>query len=299
MIKSNVSKPALVKLLFISGIVILIFSSLSYWHIVYNSPGKVFSRMLKTSLSTVSVTKVISQADESQNLRQAVVLRSQPKPLIRSISVLAQGANGDTKVTTESISTPLIDFVRYNDIQTNQKNEAGSAFDFKDVVGVWGKTDDSDTSGNGAQLFNQTLLGVVPFANINKAQRDQLLNQINKNGVYEIDTSKVKRQYVNARPIYTYEVTVRPVAYVTMLKAFAQANGLTQLDQVNPDQYTESSPLTFTFEVDILSSQLTKIIYSQGQRTETYGSYGARVAINPPESSIPVGELQTRLQKIR
>ena len=266
---------------------------------VYSSPTNVFNRMLANSLASPAVSKVVKQNDDSQNLNQKSALVTEPEQIVHAISVLGQTSDADTSITTESIGTPSVDYVRYTDIQTSQKNSTGGAFDFSSVTGIWGKAADSDPNSGGAQLFNQTVLGVVPVANVRQPLRKALLDQIKTDGVYKVDAGSVKRQILNGRPVYTYQVEIVPVAYVTMLKNFARAIGLTQLEQVDPTQYKGSPPLKFTFDVDVWSGQLIKVSYDGSDRTESYSGYGARTQVDIPTEHIGVDELQMRLQLIR
>ncbi len=299
MSKSIASWFTVVRVIVMVGVVVLVASAIGWWRLVYSSPSNVFDRMLANSLSSPSVTKVVTQADESQNLNQTSALVTEPQQIVLARSVLGQTLDPDTTVTTESIGTPTTDFVRYTDIKTSQKNASGKAFDFSSVIGLWGKSDQNDPNGSDAQLFNQTVLGVVPVANVRQPLRAALLEEIKTNSVYKIDTGSVKRQLVNGRPVYTYDVTIVPVAYVTMLKNFARALGITQLEQVDPSQYENSAPLKFILDVDVWSGQLKKVAYGGSERTELYSAYGARSQIDLPATSIGVDELQTRLQQIQ
>lgn len=299
MSKSITSQFTVARVITLISIIILAASAAAWWRLVYSSPTNVFDRMLANSLSTSSVTKTSNQSDDSQKLTQTAVLTTQPKQIVRSTSILGQVADPDTRVTTESIGTPKADFVRYTDLKTSQKNPDGNPFDFSSVIGVWGRTEQSDPENSSAQLFNQTVLGVVPSANLPLPLRRSLLEQIKNDGVYKIDTASVDRQLVGGRPVYSYKVTVLPVAYVTMLKTFARDLGLTQLEQVDPSQYKNSEPLKFTFDIDVWSGQLIKVAYDGSQRTEIYSAHGARVQSAVPTSFIGVDELQSRLQLIR
>ncbi len=295
--KTILSKFSSIKLIVVAGLILLAASMAAYWHFVYTNPTHVFDRMLATSLSTSSVTKKIIQGDASQGLDQTAVLVTEPIQQVHSASILTQVSDVQTKVTTESIGTPPADFVRYNDIKTSQKNAAGQTFDFSSILGIWGKVDQNDTDNGGAQLYNQTLLGVIPMANVAQPDRKQLVNQIKENGVYKIDGA-VKRQFKNGRLVYSYNVTVAPVAYVTLLKSFAHDVGITQLEELDPSQYAGSQPLKFTFDIDVWSNQLIKVTFADSARTETYGSYGARMQVALPVKTIPIGDLQNRLQQI-
>jgi len=301
MSKISVPKLSTKTMLVLAGIVVLAVSSYAYFHSVYSSPANVFERMISNSLSSPSVSKRITQDDEVQKLVQIINLQTSPQQLVHTNSILTQTNGGveTTKVTNESIGTLTADFVRYVDIKTNQKNEKNLPFDFSSIINIWGKSEANTPTSSGAELFNQNVLGVVPTANISQPVRGQLIGQIFEDGVYKYDKKTLKRKIENGRPVYVYEVSVQPVAYVTMLKSFAHALGLNQLEQVDPSRYKGSQPLSFIFEIDVWSGQLTKISYKDSSRSESYGAYGARTRVNIPKDSIPVNELQTRLQQIR
>ncbi len=288
-----------IRSLIFAGIIILIASSVLWFKTVYSSPTNVFNRMITNSLSSQSVSKIAIQKGDSQNLEQASTLVTRPDQRVHSTSILSQGENLDTVITTESIASPEYDFVRYNDISTTQKTPSGGVYDFSSILGLWGKSDIASKDGNGAQLYNQTLLGVVPIANLPVAKRKELIKQIKTDTVFKYDSSATKRQITNGRPVYSYEVTVKPESYVSMLKNFSKTVGITQLEQIDPAQYADSVPLKFTFEIDVWSGQLTKIIYENSVRTENLTAYGVWSQIELPATSIGVDELQTRLRQIQ
>ncbi len=295
--KITFSKIKLIKYLIILGTLILFASLISWCYFVYHSPKNVFDRMLATNLSLPAIGKRVIQEDNSQAMSQDIALMTQPVARVKSTSVLSRAA--DTTIRTESFGTPEADFVRYIDIKTGEKSVTGKAFDFSSVIGIWGKSTASDPESGGAQLFNQTLLGVIPMANLPKSARESLLGQIKSSSVYKIDTRKVKKNFVNGRLVYIYDASIQPEHYVNMLKSFARAMGLKQLEDVDPTQYADSAPLQVVLEVDALSSQLTKLTYRDSMRSEIYTAYGARIPFEVPTSSIPVNDLQDRLQQIR
>lgn len=299
MLKTPVFKPTLPKFIFVLGIIILVGAFGAWWRLVYSNPTRVFDRMLSAHLSTPSITKTISESDDTQKLSQQTQLTISPTARVHSTNVLRQVADASTVVTTESIAAPTVDYVRYVDIKTGQKNSAGKPFDFSSVLGKWGKAEQSDAQSGGAQLFNQTALGVVPAADLPQAQREDLMKLIKDTKVYQTDMKKVKRTIQNGRPVYSYDVTVKPVAYVTVLKAFARDIGLKQLESIDASQYAASSDLAFTFDIDVWSGQLNKISYSDSQRSESYSSYGARLQIQLPSTSLTISGLQSRLQQVQ
>jgi hypothetical protein len=293
------SKITPAKLFAISAIILVFAAAWGWYGLVYSSPSAVFERMLFNNLATTSAYKVIAQKDTDQQLDQKTQLLLTPSQRVYSTVALRQGADAGTLVSTESVGTTSADYVRYADIKTTQKTADGKAFDFSSVLGIWGKSDADDTGNGGAQLYNQSVLGVVPIGNLSANQRQKLLNQIKDNKVYSIDYSKVNKSFSAGRLVYSYDITVKPEAYVLMLKAFARDIGLKQLESVDPSQYADAPPLQFSFDVDVLSGQLTKITYKDSERTELFSSYGAIVKIDIPDKTVPVQDLQSRLQQIQ
>lgn len=289
-----------------AGILLIIATGIGgwyYWTNVFDNPGRVFDNMLTTVLSSPSVTKQITQTEGEQSLNQTLQLTTEPTAQAHGRNVLDQGAG--TVIITESIGAQKADYVRYNSIKTEQKNDQGKDFDFGRVLNLWGKVTTDQTTGSAPQLYNQTVLGVVPMANLSLSQRQQLIAQIKKDEVYKVDFSKAQRQRVDGRYVYTYPVTLDPVTYIKMLKTFSAQLGMHQLDNVSVEDYAGSPALGFAFTVDILSGQLTKIVYvnpedpTHPNRIETYSAYGARVVVPEPRDYIGLTDLQTRLQQVQ
>ncbi|MEO8862926.1 MAG: hypothetical protein ABI354_01235, partial [Candidatus Saccharimonadales bacterium] len=135
-IKKHISP---VSLLIIVGVIILLASVALWCTKVRNSKKQVFNRMLDTSLSSSSASKVVTQSDESQTLRQRITLNTTPEQRVHEVDERFVQSSG-TLVVTESIGTPQADFTRYTNIKTSQKSRSGGAFDFSKVLNVWGKS---------------------------------------------------------------------------------------------------------------------------------------------------------------
>ncbi len=282
----------------LASLIILALAVAGWWHYIYSTPTNTFNRMLATMLSTQSVVKQVKQASDvtGQRLDQNTRLVSTPVQAVNGTSVLNQG--GDT-ITTEIIGTPQHDYVRYIDIKTDQKSVSGGNFDFSSVLGVWGKSESTTDQVQSTQFYSQNLFGVIPVANLPVAQRNQLLNQIRDDKVYSVDYGATEVGRRDSRPTYTYPVSVNPVAYVRMLKTFAGMLGQKQLEQVDPEQYSSAAPLKFELVVDTWSGQLVEIRYTEQARTEIYKSYGVKADVRQPKDTIPISELQNRLQQLQ
>lgn len=251
--------------------------------------------MLENSLRTESVTKQISQGDETQSLNQTVRLQTGQQHVAQSSTELSQTGLANAEVTTESIGTPTADFVRYVSIATDQKSSSGSELDFSKVLGVWGKTEaGGSTSG---ELYNESVLGVIPIGNLPADKRKQLVALAEELDVYKVEYENVKRGTLNGRPTYQYTVKVLPAAYVSLLKTYASMSGLTHLTDINPSSYENADSIEFELTVDVMTRRLASITYANG-RKENYVSYGSTPQVNPPTEAVTVEELQSRLQDI-
>jgi hypothetical protein len=205
-----------------------------------------------------------------------------------------------TTVTKDTIGTPDADYSRYAKIQTDQKTADGKPVDFSNVLGIWGKSP-SAPAGRMPEVryFNQGLLGTVPFANLSRQQRQPLIKFMKQKNVYQVSYGDVKKDKQNGRQTYTYNVQINPVTYFEMLQRFVKSLGLPDVAGLNPTAYANISPLQAQFTVAKTSRELTKINYAGGGQDEFYVDYGLVGPIAIPSQTIPISELQNRIQKLR
>ncbi len=274
------------------GFVILISSAWAWWRYVYTTPQNVFERMLSTSLSTPSVAKSTVEYSDQQTLDQTTQLSVNPHPSVRTKTTAAQAGSA---ITTESIAFPDREYFRYTSITTPEQDEPSATKQYQDALNIWGFSSENGLS-EGAQLFDQTLLGVVPIGRLNPADKQALLAQIQNESVYTIDYSTVTKETIDGRSVYTYKVGLKPRAYVNMLKSFASFIGTNELADVNVNDYPESPTLNVDISVDIMSGQLVGVTYPDSQRTERFSAHGAYNRVDEPTQYIPLAELQSKLQ---
>jgi flagellar basal body-associated protein FliL len=271
----------------------------AWWQFSYTNPSKVFNRMVANNLATPSMTKKTNQVSEGQSLDQTSILVTSPKPYVVSQATLNQKQGVETtKVVTESLAFPTEEYTRYLNISTTQKAANGKPYNFSKLFGVWGKTTQQDAESGGPQTYSQTILGIIPVGTMTAAQRQDLTSYIQKNNVFGVDGNKVTKVWKNNRLVYTYQGSVRPIPYVTMLKVFAHSMGLRQLDGISPEQYKDSPPIAFTLDVDVISGQMTALKYTDSGRVDQFMAYGYRPVVKIPQNTIPISELQSRLQQI-
>jgi hypothetical protein len=284
------------RIFWVAVILITILFGLNAWYkSIYSDPRTVFNAMLENSLRTESVTKEVVQNSEGQTLKQTIRLQTGASHQAQSMTDLSQQGIASATVVTESIGTPTADFVRYRSITTDQKNEAGNDLDFSKIIGVWGKTETTDSTSG--ELYNESTLGIIPFGNLSEADRNKVLAIASESDVYRVEYQNVRRGTINGRPTYEYTVKVLPDAYVTMLKTYARAAGLTHLENINPGNYASADAIEFKVTIDVLTRRLSSVTYATG-RQEYYKSYGNQVQVDLPSESVAIEELQQRLQQV-
>lgn len=259
---------------------------------MYQNPRHVFEGMLKNNFSTTGFTRQVSSKQNGVEAQELAKLQLGNDTFTRTLTTLKQGS--DT-VTTDAISTPSQDYVRYVSIDTKRKNNNGKSLNFASAVGVWAKTD-SQTPGS-SQSITQMMLGIFPMANLSPQNRHDLLQQMDRDNVFSVNYDKVKKQTIDGRRVYTYEVQLMPQAYVAMLKSFGQYAGVgDQVMNLNPDDYQGQKPTTLIVSVDAMSHHLLSVDTKGVQGyTQEFSSYGVNRPLQLPKNTITSAELQQRL----
>jgi hypothetical protein len=283
--------------LYIAGTVFLLIALLAWCYNLNNDPQKVFERMLSQSLSTSGVTINTKQENNGATIDQNLQYSLGANNISRTFTTINQK---DTKVATETIGTSTADFTRYATIKTTRKGQNGKPLNVSKLVGVWAKSDQS-------QLFTQATLGtglpiggiVVPVANLTPNLRNQLLDQIKADNVYQTDYSKAKKQKNNGRTQFVYDVTMKPVSYARLMKTFAKSLGIHDLDSLNPTEYANQQPLQLTITVDAKANHAVEAALPAGQYKQTYSSYDVPVNVKLPTQTISSAELQKRLSEVK
>lgn len=286
----------LVVLLVVIGIAVLGASGLALFKKSYTSPERVFNRMLENSLSTGSVTKSSVIASEEQNVKQTTHLQTIPEARVHGLVEINQTGQGGSYVKRESLVTPDTNFVRLVDVKTSQVGPSGKPFDFSSILGTWAQNPVDETANSLSQLYGQNV--AVPYARLAAADRRALLNQIAQDGVYNVDYSKVQKITRNGRTAYVYEVSIKPVGFIKMMKTVGQLVGVRDYAEVDPETYKEFPDVKFVMTVDALSGDLVEANYGDDQ-LETYSGIGLRHIEQNPRDAVSTSELQQRLQRLQ
>jgi hypothetical protein len=283
-------------------LVIVIVGGWLWWHNVHSDPQRVFEAMLANSLQTTAVTRHIEQSSAVQQMDQTIQFTTSPTNQAHASTILTQGGAGEARIEAETISTPYTEYVRYKSIDTPLKTADGKPVNFSKAIGIWGKnlspTTDEEAQTNG-ELFGDSTLGVVPFANFPVHTRKALLRYLKENTVYSPDYSHVDRKIVNGRPEYTYAVTMKTQAYVEYLKKVAHEVGLTQLESVDVSKLAGSPDLKFELTVDVWSRQLVRVAAEGSEQGETLSAHGVVRYAETPTDVISIDDLQSIIYTIQ
>ena len=290
-------------LLFAGGTLICILAAAFWWTKVYQSPYNVYWGMLENNLSTAGVTKRIIQNANGTKLDQTLTTTYGSQNAVHALTTLK---TDKSMVKTETISTPERDSVRYTAIATDQRTKLGKPFDFSSVLGKWAANDVKNSSNirDTSGLFVQTALGIMggnlfPQANLSAEDRKDLLKRLHSEVIFETSYKDVKKTQQDGRPIFTYTVSIQPVAYVGFEKAFARHIGLKALDEVDPNKYQGEAAIKVEVSVDARSHRLVSVDYPEQDHRETYTSYGVTSAVSVPKATITGAELQSLLGKVQ
>ncbi len=280
--------------LLVLSIALLGISGWFWWSGVVMNSDRAFNDMLSRSLQTDSVTRQVAQNNAQGSVDQLVRLDLSPTPTAQTVTKVKQpGPKGPSLVTTETIGTQQQDYIRYRSISSPS---VANADDVKKVVGTWG-TREAGTAP--ATFFDEAVIGLVPFGNLNSADRQAIRKLQNNQNVYSY--TKVDRARQNGRPVFIYKVSIGPQALIASLAEYSKLTGLGDSSQLDPKDkaYANMPPLKVDMTVDALSRQLTRIKYSDSARAENYSGTGLKTPITKPSQTIPIAELQKRLQSLQ
>lgn len=281
--------------LYVLSALVFTFAGISWWRHVYNSPHRVFEAMMSNNLSTSGVTRETKNEQAGSTIDKLEKISFVPEAGAQSLINIKQSGNGaESDVQTETMGTVTADFSRYNKITTSQKNAEGKGLDYSSIQNIWGKSVPGESQ---PQYFSQAVLGIVPFANLNPETKTKVLKVLSDKKAYEVDYSGVKPLRINGKSALVFPVSVDTAGYVEALNIIIESLGL-QGAKLDPAQYKGQPPISITLTVDKLSRHLIEASIS-GQQKETYSAYGVTTALQYPDKTIPVSQLQQKVQAIK
>jgi hypothetical protein len=296
-IKTVLKKP--LAWFYIGGVLLLLIGAAFWCYKVSTDPEQVFWRTVEQSLATRGVTINSEQTSNGTAVHQAVQYSLGATNITHTTTVLSQPG---TEVHNEVIGTPTADYTRYVSIKTDQKKTSGGELDFSKILGVWSKGDASM-----ARVFEQSALGTslplggmgIPVAYVTPEVRAELVSQMHHDSLYDIAFDKTKKERKDGRLLYTYEVTIQPVAYAGFMKQFGKEMGLHSLDQLDPNAYKGQPPLKMNITIDVAARHVVSASVPESEYAQTYSAYDVPVMLKLPKDTITSQELQQRLQQLQ
>ncbi|HSX05466.1 MAG TPA: hypothetical protein VLF69_03300 [Candidatus Saccharimonadales bacterium] len=267
-----------------------------WWTRVRQDPNRVFWDMLSNNLSTSGVTRTVIQTGQGLSVSQYTQLSLGQHPTAHALTVFSQGAS---TLATEEISDQTHDLVRYQRIDL-PKTKATPQLNTKVVLGKWASLQSGQsvsgqlTSG----LFGQSLLDVMPMANLPPAQRDSLLQTMHRQHVFSYNEALVKKTKLNGREVYLYAVNIKPDAYIRLMQQFESLIGGTAYGALKAANAAQAKPISVVLSVDARSHELSQLYETAAKRTETYQGFGITESMALPRATITTSQLTQRLGQL-
>ncbi len=285
--------------LYIGGALLLAIAVVLWCVKISTDPERVFWQTIERGMSSRGVTITSHQNNNSATADQTIRYSMGAENLSHSVTVLKQGG---TTVKNEMIGTPTVDYTRYVDIKTDQKKADGTPINPSKLIGKWAKGE----QGSG-QFFSQAVFGAslpiggmgVPIGMVDSEKRAELIKKVHADNVYQVSFNKTKKERVDGRLLYTYEVMVRPSSYVGLMKKFAQSVNLHGLDQVQPDDYKAQKAFKLLITIDARAQHVVRITAPDTGSEQTYSAYGVPVQIDVPKKTISGTELGQLLSSLQ
>lgn len=272
------------------GLLLFIGGGWSWWHLVYSSPKNTFQRMISSSLSSPSSTKVQKNDSDIVEESKKSIQRNTPNAIVKTETASSKKGT-DLAIAEESIASLHEEYSKYTVLNIEKQNGRQN---YNDIIGVWSRVDD-EAAKDDVQSVARSIFNVVPIVQLTESDRQEIVQYIKDNNVYTVDYDSVKRMNVDGRPHYIYAIEMNTYEYVSMLKKLAGKLNMHLFDNINADNYKNSQPAKFNFDVDVWSGQLVSFDTADGSSKQEYGAYGIQVPINFPKNYISKDEFQNKI----
>lgn len=279
------------------AVVILLGGLWTWYQYVHRSTYGVFWDTVNNSLNINGVTRTVEQAGNGGQMKQTLQLSLGQHNLARGVTTITQPNqqdDGQLIIQTEIVGTPTTNFARYVGISGITPS---SQADLASVKDIWSQ--ETVTKGQfGQNVFIESIFGSIPFGDLNAAQRQELVQFMKDNKVYDVDYRGAKVVNRDGKQAYEYNVKVNIPAYIASLVMLDDMLGLGQLTGVDPATSEGTAPAELTVVASIDGRQLLEIGFVGAPRTEKYSAYGVHVDGLLPEAVLPRVELEQKVQKL-
>jgi len=283
----------------LASILLIVSSYLAYTRL-YLTPERRFWNAINNNLALPSVVRTVEQGgtgNKSIDTTRFTFGAQAVQDKVSSVSF--KNATAESNVTTETLSTPTTQYVRYKNIFSTEKKSDGTDYHFDSIKDIWAKQDEAtDASGADNQRLSylQPLITLAPFGNLTPEARQSIVAEL-KDGSYVIDFAHPAYQNNNGQKYVTYDVKVQTKKYVKALQDYFTAAGFGSFPPLDPSGYADSSTVSAKFTIELKTNAIVGIQYND--QKELYSDFGVTKPVLIPTSTIPLNELQGRLQAVQ
>lgn len=291
----GIRKKTIFSALILCGAIIFVVAGVLAYTNLYMNKERRFWAAIENGLRTNSVTKEVVQDNPNGSSIQLSRMNFGPNTFVEGKTSVYNRTSTVTSTTivTRTLTTKDASFVQYEDIQTNEKKDDDSAFDFTDVIGTWAKQDTNEETGK--EQLAENFIQLVPFASLDGQVAQDFVKKLREVNAYSVDFGATEEDSKNKLTVYS--VTVNAKAYVSVLSEVMEASGFGQLPMLDESQYDATSTIKIKLAIDSANT-VRKIAFSESE-FESYLDYGASFALQTPDTTISLLDLQTRLQSAR
>jgi hypothetical protein len=291
-------KKLFYRVVVLAAVLLVVSGYLSYTRL-YLTPERRFWMAMNNNLSTpsvVSATETGGTGNKSTEVTRFTFGGQEAQDKVTSVGF--KNATSESKVVTETITTPETQYVRYLNIFSSEKRDNGSDYDFSKVIGNWAKDNvgtDAEALDNQRLTYAQPLITLAPFGNLAADARQAVMADLRNSGSYDVDYNGATYQTTEeGRKQMTLAVKVHTKKYVGVLQRYFRVAVFGEFPPLDPSGYSESARVNATFLIDMRSNTLAGISFN-GQN-ESYGDFGVLEPVALPSKTISLDELQQRLQ---
>jgi hypothetical protein len=299
----QLSRKQLICLMYGTGLVFLGVSGWLWWNRIETNPERAFWSMVNQSMSTKSATIEATQDQSGTVVRQTTQFTTGNKARAHGTIQVNQGT---TLIRSEVIGDNTADYNRYTQIKTEEVGATGKKIDGTKLVGLWAKSATAQGGGDTThKLLARAVLGIdligsapIPIADFTSAQRDKLITLMHDSEVYQVDYKHVAKSRKDGRLMYTYDVTMQPIAYVRLMKQFAKEAGMKELESVEPNGFHDAQKIVVKMTVDVHAHRLVTVGFEASGFVQSYTYYDIPMTVGIPAKTMSYDDLQKRLQEL-
>ncbi len=288
----------LVRRTLVLAVILLVISGYLAYTRIYLTPERRFWMAMDNNLSLPSVVRSTESGGTGNKSIETIRFEFGGQAAQDKVSSVGfKNATTESNVTTETLNTPATQYVRYKNIFSTEKKADGKAYNFDSIKNIWAKEDvpsDAQSLDNQRLAYLQPLITLVPFGNLPPAARQEVVAYLKSSGAYEVDFKRPTYQTSNGQKYINYDVEVHTKKYVAALQHYFTTAGLGVFPPLNPSGYSDNAHVSGNFIVEMKNNTLSAISFNR--QNESYSNYGVLNQLTLPKTTIPLAELQARLQ---